>query len=207
MPVLGFPPERLVRSFDRVSRPRRPPGRAVTKAALVAGKGRRAGKRRVAAGERRGKRRVVASKALGPGKRPGKRPAARHARRVKPAVAAARTPPGRHEAIDIPAPRYTPVIAVDDGTVAKRFYSRDGGITLYHFDPERKLVYYYAHLEAYAEGINEGDPLLRGQVIGYVGTTGNSPPHAPHLHFAVHLLTPERVWYRGTPIDPYDLLR
>jgi murein DD-endopeptidase MepM/ murein hydrolase activator NlpD len=181
MPVLGFPPERLVRSFDRVSRPRPPPRRVVAK--------------RVTAGKRKRGRRSRRTRQVA------------RVQRARSAPAAATRPLARHEAIDILAPRYTPVVAVDDGTVAKLFYSRDGGITVYHFDPQRNYCYYYAHLQTYAEDLKEGDALKRGQVIGYVGTSGNAPPNTPHLHFAVHVLTPEKVWYRGTPIDPYDLLR
>jgi murein DD-endopeptidase MepM/ murein hydrolase activator NlpD len=112
-----------------------------------------------------------------------------------------------HEAIDILAPRNTPVVAVEDGTVAKLFNSKAGGLTLYQFDPGQQYSYYYAHLERYADGIKEGDHIGRGQVLGYVGTSGNAPKDTPHLHFAVHLLTPDKHWWQGTPIDPYDILR
>ena len=112
-----------------------------------------------------------------------------------------------HEALDIRAPTGTPVVAVEDGTVAKLFTSKAGGLTLYQFDPTREYAYYYAHLDRYADGIKEGNELHRGQVIGYVGTTGNAPKDTPHLHFAVFRLTPEKHWWQGTPIDPYDILR
>jgi murein DD-endopeptidase MepM/ murein hydrolase activator NlpD len=112
-----------------------------------------------------------------------------------------------HEAIDILAPRNTPVVAVEDGTVAKLFTSKAGGLTLYQFDPGQQYSYYYAHLERYADGIKEGDEVRRGQVVGYVGTSGNAPKDTPHLHFAVYRLTAEKHWWQGTPIDPYDILR
>lgn len=112
-----------------------------------------------------------------------------------------------HEAIDILAPTGTPVVAVEDGTVAKLFFSKAGGITIYQFDPSKQFSYYYAHLDRYADGITEGGQVHRGQVIGYVGISGNSPKNAPHLHFAVYRLTSEKRWWEGTPIDPYDLLR
>jgi murein DD-endopeptidase MepM/ murein hydrolase activator NlpD len=112
-----------------------------------------------------------------------------------------------HEALDILAPRGTPVVAVEDGTVAKLFNSKAGGITLYQFDPGKEYAYYYAHLDHYADGLKEGDSLHRGQVIGYVGTTGNAPKDTPHLHFAVFRLTAEKHWWEGTPIDPYDILK
>lgn len=112
-----------------------------------------------------------------------------------------------HEALDILAPRNTPVVAVEDGTVAKLFLSKAGGNTIYQFDPTREYAYYYAHLERYADGLKEGEPIHRGQVIGYVGTSGNAPKNTPHLHFAVYRLTAEKHWWEGTPIDPYDILR
>jgi len=112
-----------------------------------------------------------------------------------------------HEALDILAPVGTPVVAVEDGSVAKLFNSKAGGITLYQFDPGKEFAYYYAHLDRYADGIKEGEQVHRGQVIGYVGTTGNAPKNTPHLHFAVFRLTPEKHWWEGTPIDPYDILR
>lgn len=113
----------------------------------------------------------------------------------------------RHEAIDILAPRNTPVVAVDDGTAARLFMSRAGGITLYQYDPQERFVYYYAHLERYADGIKEGDKVRRGQVIGYVGTTGNAPPNTPHLHFAIFEMSDKRRWWEGRPLDPFLVLR
>lgn len=112
-----------------------------------------------------------------------------------------------HEAIDILAPKGTPVVAVEDGTIAKLFVSKAGGITVYQFDPGKEYSYYYAHLDRYADGLVEGATVHRGQVLGYVGTSGNAPKDTPHLHFAVFRLTPEKQWWQGTPIDPYDVLR
>jgi murein DD-endopeptidase MepM/ murein hydrolase activator NlpD len=113
----------------------------------------------------------------------------------------------RHEAIDILAPRNTPVFAVEDGKVARLFLSDAGGITMYQYDPTETDVYYYAHLERYAEGLKEGNTIKRGQVIGYVGTTGNAPRDTPHLHFAIFKMTNDKRWWQGTPIDPYSVLR
>jgi murein DD-endopeptidase MepM/ murein hydrolase activator NlpD len=112
-----------------------------------------------------------------------------------------------HEAIDILAPRTPPVLAVDDGTIARRFLSTAGGITVYQFDPGKTYCYYYAHLERYADGLKEGDPVHRGQTLGYVGTSGDAPKNTPHLHFAVFRLTADKHWWEGTPINPYDILR
>ncbi len=113
----------------------------------------------------------------------------------------------RHEAIDMLAPRHTPVIAVEDGTIARLFISDAGGITVYQFDPTSTYCYYYAHLHAYADGLKEGDRIKRGDVLGYVGTTGNAPKDTPHLHFAIFQLTDKKQWWQGTPIDPYTVLR
>lgn len=114
---------------------------------------------------------------------------------------------GPHEALDIMAARGTPVRAADDGTLAKLFKSEPGGITIYQFDPTGQLAYYYAHLDRYAYGLHEGMALKRGDVIGYVGTTGNESPNAPHLHFAVFRLGPDKHWWQGTPVNPYPALR
>jgi murein DD-endopeptidase MepM/ murein hydrolase activator NlpD len=111
-----------------------------------------------------------------------------------------------HEALDISAARGTPVLAVDDGQVAKLFTSQQGGLTVYQFDNTGGLCYYYAHLDHYADGLKEGAILRRGEVLGYVGSTGNASPDAPHLHFAVFRLGPERQWWNGTAIDPLPLL-
>jgi len=113
----------------------------------------------------------------------------------------------RHEALDIMAPRGTPVLATDDGTIAKLFTSKQGGLTIYQFDATATYAYYYAHLDRYADGLKEGDTVRRGQVIAYVGSTGNADPAAPHLHFTIFRLTPEKQWWKGDPIDPFGLLR
>jgi murein DD-endopeptidase MepM/ murein hydrolase activator NlpD len=111
-----------------------------------------------------------------------------------------------HEALDIMAPKGTKVLAVADGKVAKLFDSKAGGLTVYQFDPSDKLAYYYAHLDKYADGLKEGADIKRGDLIGYVGVTGNSSPTAPHLHFAVFELTPEKQWWKGTPLNPFPMM-
>ena len=105
-----------------------------------------------------------------------------------------------HEAVDILAPRNTPVHAVEDGTIAKLFTSKAGGLTIYQFDPSGRLCYYYAHLERYADGLKDGQAVSQGDVIGYVGTTGNAPPNTPHLHFAVFELNADKHWWQGRPV-------
>ena len=111
----------------------------------------------------------------------------------------------KHEAIDILAPLGTPVVAVDDGRIAKLFNSKPGGLTVYQFDPEARLAYYYAHLQRYAD-VREGMDVKRGDLIGYVGISGNADVNSPHLHFAVFKLgTPPR-WWEGAPVNPYPAL-
>lgn len=112
-----------------------------------------------------------------------------------------------HEALDIPAARNTPVLAAVEGNVAKLFTSKQGGLTVYQFDDSQKYCYYYAHLDHYANGLKEGTLLRKGQVLGYVGTTGDAPPDVPHLHFAVFRLGPEKSWWKGTALNPLPLLR
>ena len=111
-----------------------------------------------------------------------------------------------HEATDIMAPRGTPVLAIGDGTVTKLFYSRFGGNTVYEFDPPQIYCYYYAHLDRYASGTREGMSVHKGDVLGYVGSTGDASPDAPHLHLAIFRLGPEKLWWVGTAINPYPLL-
>src|ERR1700732_2324735 len=113
----------------------------------------------------------------------------------------------RHEATDIVAPRGTPVLAADDGTIVKLFRSVPGGRTIYQFDPTERFSYCYAHLDGYEGQIKEGLTVRRGQVIGYVGTTGNAPINSPHLHFGITEIGRDKKWWGGTPIDPYPLLR
>ena len=111
-----------------------------------------------------------------------------------------------HEATDIMAPRGTPVMAIGDGTVTKLFYSRFGGNTVYEFDPAQIYCYYYAHLDRYASGTREGMSVHKGDILGYVGSTGNASPDAPHLHLAIFRLSPEKQWWVGMAINPYPLL-
>jgi murein DD-endopeptidase MepM/ murein hydrolase activator NlpD len=112
-----------------------------------------------------------------------------------------------HDAIDILAPRGTPVVAAAPGTVEKLFDSADGGKTVYVRSPGGTLIYYYAHLDTYAPGLAEGRAVRAGEPIGTVGFTGNANPAAPHLHFSVQRTTPAAKWYEpSTPLNPYPLL-
>jgi murein DD-endopeptidase MepM/ murein hydrolase activator NlpD len=112
-----------------------------------------------------------------------------------------------HHALDIMAARGTPVLAVEDGRIVRLHHGGAGGITVYQLDAAGRYGYYYAHLDRYADGLTEGQKVTRGDVLGYVGTTGNAPPNAPHLHFAIYeVADPKRPW-RGRPIDPFPLWR
>jgi murein DD-endopeptidase MepM/ murein hydrolase activator NlpD len=113
----------------------------------------------------------------------------------------------KHEALDIMAPRGTPVLAVAEGNVAKLFNSKQGGLTVYQFDNTQQYAFYYAHLDRYAPNLKEGMLLRRGDTLGFVGTTGDAPPDAPHLHFAVFQLGPEKHWWEGTALNPLPMLR
>lgn len=113
----------------------------------------------------------------------------------------------RHEAIDIMAPRGTPVLAAAEGTVEKLYFSNGGGgITIYVRSPDRQWMYYYAHLDRYVPGLAEGQQVRPGTPIGFVGSTGDASPEAPHLHFAVNAMAPGERWWQGTPVNPYPLL-
>ena len=112
-----------------------------------------------------------------------------------------------HLAVDLLAPRGTPVLSADDGRLWKLRSNALGGITIYATDPEERFVYYYAHLDRYRDGLVEGMPLLRGDTLGFVGTTGNAPPNVPHLHFQVARLGADRRWWTGAPVDPLPFLR
>lgn len=111
-----------------------------------------------------------------------------------------------HNAIDILAPRGTPVVASVDGTIRKLDTSRAGGLSIYQFDEAEARVYYYAHLDGYANGLAEGAAVKKGTVIGYVGTTGNAPPGTPHLHFSIEDLPPSKEWWKGASVNPYPIL-
>ncbi|MHB0949412.1 MAG: M23 family metallopeptidase [Gemmatimonadaceae bacterium] len=111
-----------------------------------------------------------------------------------------------HEALDILAPRGTPVLSATAGTLRKKHASVPGGLMIYAADATDRFILMYGHLDRYADGLTEGQPLARGQVIGYVGTTGNAAVQTPHLHFAVARGRPSIAWWRGTPVNPYPLL-
>ena len=113
----------------------------------------------------------------------------------------------RHNAADILAPRGTPVLSADDGVIQRLSTNALGGITIYATDPDERFVYYYAHLDAYAPDLHADQRVRKGDVLGYVGTTGNAPVNTPHLHFQImRLLDRDRLW-DGVPIDPKPFLQ
>lgn len=111
-----------------------------------------------------------------------------------------------HAALDIMASRGTPVVAADGGTVWRVRSNALGGLTIYVIDDEERFVYYYAHLDRYAEGLREGQRVARGDLLGYVGTTGNAPRNAPHLHFQVMRYRGNGRWWDGDPLNPHPYL-
>lgn len=112
-----------------------------------------------------------------------------------------------HDAIDIPAAAGTPVLAAGDGQIIKLFQSERGGTTIYQLSTNQKLIFYYAHLQGYADGLTEGKYVRQGEVIGYVGDTGNAGPGNYHLHFSIAVVTDPKRYWEGTNINPYPLLR
>jgi len=113
----------------------------------------------------------------------------------------------RHEALDIMAPRFTPILSAAKGRILKLFTSVAGGLMVYAADSSERFILMYAHLDHYAPGIRDGMRLERGELIGYVGSTGNASATAPHLHFAILRSPDVRRWSKGTAIDPLPVLR
>jgi murein DD-endopeptidase MepM/ murein hydrolase activator NlpD len=111
-----------------------------------------------------------------------------------------------HDAIDIMAPADTPVLAASDGQIQKLFQSERGGITIYQLSADQKLIFYYAHLARYADGLTEGKQVRQGEVIAYVGDTGNAGAGNYHLHFSIAAVTDPKRYWEGTNINPYPLL-
>lgn len=112
----------------------------------------------------------------------------------------------RHNALDILAPRGTPVLAADAGRILRLGENDAGGLTIYAVDEKERFVYYYAHLDRYHSHLREGDAIEQGEVIGYVGTTGNAPENIPHLHFQIMRFEDKRRWWDGTPVNPHIFL-
>jgi len=112
-----------------------------------------------------------------------------------------------HDAIDIPAPAGTPVFAATDGEVVRLFQSERGGTTIYQISPDKKLLFYYAHLQRYVDGLEAGRFMRQGEVIGFVGDTGNAGTGNYHLHFSISVVADPKRYWEGTNINPFPLLR
>ena len=110
-----------------------------------------------------------------------------------------------HEALDIMAPRGTPVISATDGRVLRLFNSVAGGTMIYAADSSDRFSLMYAHLDRYADGVADKMPIKRGQLLGYVGSTGDAAGGPTHLHFAIARGRPSVAWWKGTPVNPYPL--
>lgn len=113
----------------------------------------------------------------------------------------------RHQALDILAPRGTPVLSAQDGRILRLSRSSKGGITIYATDLNEHFVFYYAHLDRYHSGLYAGRPLVRGDTLGYVGTSGNAPKNTPHLHFQMMRMPANKKYWNGEPINPFPLLQ
>ena len=111
-----------------------------------------------------------------------------------------------HRAIDILAPRGTPILSADDGHILRMSTNALGGISMYTVDPQNRIVYYYAHMDHYNDAMSPGRDIAKGDTLGYVGTTGNAPKNTPHLHFQVMRWPADGKYWNGEPIDPYELL-
>ncbi len=112
-----------------------------------------------------------------------------------------------HQGLDIMAPAGASVVAAAPGSIERLFRSDAGGNTVYVRSEDRQTIYYYAHLEEYAPGLNEGQQVRRGQRLGSVGSSGNADPQAPHLHFEVMRTTATAEWWEpANSVNPYPLL-
>jgi murein DD-endopeptidase MepM/ murein hydrolase activator NlpD len=129
-----------------------------------------------------------------------------HSDQLVDTFTAARSEGRVHDAIDIMAPKDTPVLAAADGKIIKLFQSKPGGITIYQLDPDNKTIYYYAHLDRYADGLAEGQTVRQGDTIAFVGDTGNAGTGNYHLHFSISLVSDPKRYWEGTNINPYPLL-
>ena len=109
----------------------------------------------------------------------------------------ARSEGRRHEGIDIFAKRGTEVLAATEGLVSRIGENRLGGRTVWVLGPGRQR-HYYAHLDRYVDTLTPGDRVAVGDVLGYVGNSGNAKGTPPHLHYGIYTLT--------GAINPYPLL-
>jgi len=130
-----------------------------------------------------------------------------HPEQLRDTFNEARSEGRTHNALDIMASCGTPTVAATTGKIIKLFQSARGGITIYQLGADNRTVYYYAHLARYADGLTEGRLAQQGEVIGYVGDTGNVAPGGCHLHFAMWIVTDPKRYWDGENINPYPLFR
>lgn len=129
------------------------------------------------------------------------------ASKIEDSFSAARDGDRVHNALDILAPRNTPIVAADDGVILRLSTNTLGGITIFATDKDREFVYYYAHLDHYKDGLAAGQKIHKGDTLGFVGTTGNAPKDVPHLHFQIMLWPSDGKYWIGEPVNPFPVLR
>ena len=123
------------------------------------------------------------------------------ARQLRDTWAASRSNGRTHEGIDIMAPRGTKVLSATEGLIADLRNNNLGGKVVWIMGPGGTW-HYYAHLDKHKRGLNVGDYVKKGQLIGYVSNSGNARHTAPHLHYGIYL----EVKGRGV-VNPYPFLR
>ncbi|MEM6794071.1 MAG: M23 family metallopeptidase [Acidobacteriota bacterium] len=111
----------------------------------------------------------------------------------------------KHLGLDILAPRGTPVVAVESGTIARVWTGRLAGRALHLVSSDGRYLYFYAHLEGYARGLRAGREVRAGEVLGFIGDTGNAT--TPHLHFGIRSADRGDGRGQGPALDPYRVLR
>ena len=99
------------------------------------------------------------------------------------------------------------MVAAADGTIVKLFHSDRGGTTIYQLSTDSRFIFYYAHLDRYAEDLAEGHIARQGEIIAYVGDTGNAGAGNYHLHFSIAVVSDPKKYWQGVNINPYPLLK
>src|SRR5262245_25296596 len=121
---------------------------------------------------------------------------------------AARSDGRVHRAIDIMVPRGTPVLTASDNEIVRIGRNRLGGKIIYQLSDDKKIIFYYAHLDRYTTDLRVNDSVQQSDVIAYVGCTSNANPNNYHLHFSILIAgaDPKKLW-KGNSINPYPMLR
>ena len=109
----------------------------------------------------------------------------------------------KHKGIDIFAPKGTGIVAVTDGIISYIGEQPKGGLCLW-LATENGTSFYYAHLDRWAPGLYEGMEVRSGDLLGYVGNTGNAKTTPPHLHFGVNdndeMVNPYPILTKAVPV-------